>query len=769
MNAAPARSAAPPAQPCPHAWLQPRCACGAPAGLGGHCAACDRQLQWGLAPTLAVGAPGDAHEREAEHAADQLMHGPAVPLASGLSRLPAAATQRRETAAVHADSAQPGQLAPTGALKPGLLAPAGAPQPGLLARAGAAPAGPLARAGTPASSALAAASPAAGHPLPATTRAFMEARFGHDFGRVRIHADANAAASAHALGAQAYTVGTDIAFGSGRYAPQTDTGRHLLAHELAHVVQQGAGAADAGRLQRAPVPGGVPQPVPGGPLMPPVSPVPMSPRSTAAAANATPQSAACPSCQPTLTPDQAVDQKPLRAQLEMGRRRAVLGLSRALEVMTMPLKPPLRRLFEAQFGEGSATPTAVASVHATLQGAHDFLNTIQVWDPATGHGEIHVDAGGQTPGCATGNTAFYESGHVVVCGRNRASAQMLSPPAVEPVLMPADRPSGTSSSEPIRMVPDARATEQAQDASDAGYATKLARVLMHEAIHHMIQPGVVDIYQDERLFAQLGGKIGKHGVDLSALALQNPDSLAAFALRAPPAGDGQGLPGVTQALAVSEKLSRPVAVRPVLGKRRARLAVDLAQEAIAQTAERVAVLHSEVASVRANVTTPWSMFPPASQQMVGWLTSLGGETAFAQADAAAEQRLLALTQRFDALQKSLRSQQVSIGRRFTQDWAKRLEVRIPDWKTFRKLPPSAQLERMVVALLASAGLGQPIADVVLAHARLHGGMGALAVGPALPDLARADTTGATPAAASGKRMPPSSATPAGTADEEAMP
>lgn len=93
----------------------------------------------------------------------------------------------------------------------------------------------------------------AGTPLDTATRGFMESRFGHDFSQVRIHADGNAAASARAVHAHAYTLGQDIVFDAGRYAPQTDGGRRLLAHELAHVVQQGA---DSGRLQRQPAPPG---------------------------------------------------------------------------------------------------------------------------------------------------------------------------------------------------------------------------------------------------------------------------------------------------------------------------------------------------------------------------------------------------------------------------------------------------------------------------------------------------------------------------------
>lgn len=77
-----------------------------------------------------------------------------------------------------------------------------------------------------------------GQPLDAATRNFMEPRFGHDFGRVRVHTDREAAESARALDARAYTVGQDVVFGEGQYAPSTDTGSELLAHELTHVIQQ---------------------------------------------------------------------------------------------------------------------------------------------------------------------------------------------------------------------------------------------------------------------------------------------------------------------------------------------------------------------------------------------------------------------------------------------------------------------------------------------------------------------------------------------------
>src|SRR5688572_3530223 len=77
-----------------------------------------------------------------------------------------------------------------------------------------------------------------GQPLDQSTRAFFESRMGHDFGGVRVHTDAEAARSARAVNAVAYTVGRDVVFGEGQFAPGTSTGRHLLAHELSHVVQQ---------------------------------------------------------------------------------------------------------------------------------------------------------------------------------------------------------------------------------------------------------------------------------------------------------------------------------------------------------------------------------------------------------------------------------------------------------------------------------------------------------------------------------------------------
>jgi hypothetical protein len=87
-----------------------------------------------------------------------------------------------------------------------------------------------------------------GRSLDSDTRVFMEPRFGHDFSQVRVHTGAQAAKSARAVNALAYTVGKNIVFGTGQYAPNSMEGKRLLAHELTHVVQQKDGSTFQRRL-----------------------------------------------------------------------------------------------------------------------------------------------------------------------------------------------------------------------------------------------------------------------------------------------------------------------------------------------------------------------------------------------------------------------------------------------------------------------------------------------------------------------------------------
>ena len=89
-----------------------------------------------------------------------------------------------------------------------------------------------------------------GQPLEPTTRAFMESRFNHDFSQVRLHTGTAAAKASQALSANAFTVGRNVVFNR-PYDPNSNTGRSVLAHELAHVIQQEGAPRDAGEIRPA--------------------------------------------------------------------------------------------------------------------------------------------------------------------------------------------------------------------------------------------------------------------------------------------------------------------------------------------------------------------------------------------------------------------------------------------------------------------------------------------------------------------------------------
>jgi hypothetical protein len=96
-----------------------------------------------------------------------------------------------------------------------------------------------------------------GQLLEAGTRSRLESHLGHDFSRVRIHTGEKASESADAVQALAYTVGRDIVFAGGQYAPSTPQGRRLLTHELVHVMQQGSAAFQPETPLRMSAAGGV--------------------------------------------------------------------------------------------------------------------------------------------------------------------------------------------------------------------------------------------------------------------------------------------------------------------------------------------------------------------------------------------------------------------------------------------------------------------------------------------------------------------------------
>jgi hypothetical protein len=176
-----------------------------------------------LQAKLTVGRPDDVYEQEADRVADQVMRMPDPASArSGIDPAPirALSLQRRCTDCEDEELQRKTRNPQTEAPDSGLDAVAATLRRG-------------------------------GRPLDAATRGFFEPRFGRDFGDVRIHTDTQAAASARAVNALAYTVGRDVVFNSGQYAPHSDSGKRLLAHELTHVVQQGVSGTGAGQvLQR---------------------------------------------------------------------------------------------------------------------------------------------------------------------------------------------------------------------------------------------------------------------------------------------------------------------------------------------------------------------------------------------------------------------------------------------------------------------------------------------------------------------------------------
>jgi hypothetical protein len=239
--------------------LRRKCACGRHLIAGGECQACKRRREAspgrparGLPPAgatakLRVGPADDDFEREADRVAQAVAAG--RPAAVAPARVDA--LQRAE------DDAGPVNDAEARLEEEADPAPDEAEASEALDEpdddsGGDASGRPKLQAGAqPARAAAAFTVPrGAGHPLDPPVRRFMEERIGHPLGHVRAHDDVEADSSARRLNARAYTLGSDIYFAGGEYRPADPEGRKLLAHELAHVVQQSGGGSQV--LRRAP-------------------------------------------------------------------------------------------------------------------------------------------------------------------------------------------------------------------------------------------------------------------------------------------------------------------------------------------------------------------------------------------------------------------------------------------------------------------------------------------------------------------------------------
>jgi hypothetical protein len=191
--------------------ISPKISAGSAAG--GHHAHGQKGLT--VQAKLTIGSPDDHYERQAELVADQVMRMPFQTAMGGSDR----AIQRKCAACEHEEEQiqrKPFNITP-------FIQKSGGDGGGI------------------ASDTLSSqieTSRGGGRPMAESTRSFMEARFGNDFSGINIHTDSNAIQLSQKLNAQAFTVGNDVFFNEGKYNPESEAGKHLLAHELVHTVQQ---------------------------------------------------------------------------------------------------------------------------------------------------------------------------------------------------------------------------------------------------------------------------------------------------------------------------------------------------------------------------------------------------------------------------------------------------------------------------------------------------------------------------------------------------
>ena len=168
--------------------LQRQCAC------GGGCPRCQEQAL--LQTKLKISEPGDQYEQEADRVADEVMQMPEPSVQRQIE-----AEEEEDEMVQRKATSSPAQESDVPQIVYNVLR-------------------------------------SSGQPLDPATRTFMESRFGTNFSQVQIHTETQAAASAQAVNAKAYTVGANIVFDTGQYQPHSQDGKRLIAHELTHIVQQ---------------------------------------------------------------------------------------------------------------------------------------------------------------------------------------------------------------------------------------------------------------------------------------------------------------------------------------------------------------------------------------------------------------------------------------------------------------------------------------------------------------------------------------------------
>src|SRR5439155_6303986 len=179
-----------------------------------------------LQAKLTVGHPDDPLEREADDVAEQVMRMPDESVSTQGMSPPA--VQRKCAECEQADEDEQSMRVQTKRDGPAAMTSASSDIASRIAALG-----------------------GRGDPLAPGIRSYFEPRFGRDLGAVRTHTGADADETSRAIGARAYTYGTDVAFRAGEFSPETVDGQRLLAHELTHVIQQSDGRGIGGTIRRA--------------------------------------------------------------------------------------------------------------------------------------------------------------------------------------------------------------------------------------------------------------------------------------------------------------------------------------------------------------------------------------------------------------------------------------------------------------------------------------------------------------------------------------
>lgn len=403
-----------------------------------------------------------------------------------------------------------------------------------------------------------------GEPLSGAVRTFFEPRFGVDFSAVRVHRSVAAAEIAQAINARAFTVGSDLFFGPGQFSPDTETGRRLVAHELAHTVQQNGGTE---AIRRSPD------------------------RTTAVGRSASSES-------PTVA--EATDGGAALLQCAGPELDAVTkARSDAISVIRDAVgkvgKPGtargVRRILRQTFGPGADSQNRQRLIAGRLTQALRFLEGTKL------NREIRCDPNMETVECGESAIwAFYAAGEITVCTSNLSEHIETATSSPARIAKRRTKQTGTTVTEQGDVEPTV-GIESVEDAETRAQAdihkaqAVLVSVMVHEAMHHTIQPAIIDVYKQTRLFALMGSVTRRtEARALEPTALDNPDSYVLLALRLAQRRSG-ALPGAGAVLDDFAELKTEekteLSIGPWVGARKIRFAFDLARESIREAARGI--------------------------------------------------------------------------------------------------------------------------------------------------------------------------------------